>query len=381
MKELYQNGVAHRNIAKEKGISETNMRRIISSHGIPKRERKLATLLSPQQEDELVKFLVSLGPFGGKYVALRNLMEEFARENDMQCTFTYFWRDGFVRRNRQRLPAHFIKLLSPRGTSLTSGYDDDLDILRAMNSRRRPRRILTEDDAGVKEPSVWKQKPKLNVHERAVKETRKAFIHGGLTKEEANELLVRLRVEGIPQPVTPVPQMSSDILWVTAINNIFGETSGEPQPTCSTQEAVPEAIFPNFLLKAKIPPTVKFDVNRRSPMKKTAFQVQVLEKAFQKSTTCGDKRAKRLGQLLNLSPTQVIHWFHNTARQKRKMAQKAGPEGVVVQDAILEAQASHAMLGGEEGALDGGETMLESGEHYTMEKINQETPQGLVLEG
>lgn len=93
VKEQYRNGVAHRTIAAEVGISETNIRRIIGMHGIPKRGRKLATLLSPQEEDGLVRYLSTFGPFRGKYRTLRTAMEQFAQENSKisQISITVFF--------------------------------------------------------------------------------------------------------------------------------------------------------------------------------------------------------------------------------------------------------------------------------------------------
>ncbi|XP_055351172.1 uncharacterized protein LOC129597583 [Paramacrobiotus metropolitanus] len=372
VKELYRDGIAHRTIAKELGISETNIRRIISIHGIPKRERKLATLLSPQQEDGLVKFLLSLGPFRGKYRTLRTLMEEFANENGMRCTFTYSWRDGFVRRHRHRLPSHIIKLLSPK-VQREDDVDSDLDILDTGGGTRM---TLLEDGTYIKEPSVWKQKPKLNTQERAIKETRKAFVRGGLTKEEANELLIRLRVPGITEQMIPSPaQVSADVV-AAALNNIFGETSSEPVATSSTQETTPEVTTITVTLPI-LPKPKKAPVNRKTPMKKTPFQLEILDKAFQKSTTCGDKRAKRLARILGLTPAQVIYWFHNTARHKRKMSTQGimqdASQDVVQEDEIVEADGDDAMLGEGEVLGEGeGEAVLEGAEGDAVEEVDQE---------
>jgi ribosome-binding protein aMBF1 (putative translation factor) len=80
IKQRYHGGASHRAIADELKISETNIRRILSQHSIPKRDRKLATLLSAAEEDTLVEFLISQKNFRGKYRDLRDLMENFARE-------------------------------------------------------------------------------------------------------------------------------------------------------------------------------------------------------------------------------------------------------------------------------------------------------------
>lgn len=106
---------------------------------------------------------------------------------DMKCTFTYSWRDGFVRRHRHRLPPHIIKLLSPK-VQRDDDIDSDLDILD--NNYGLP------GEGPMKEPSVWKQKPKLSTQERALKETKKAFTKAGLSKEEVLELLIKLKVPG-----------------------------------------------------------------------------------------------------------------------------------------------------------------------------------------
>lgn len=92
-----------------------------------------------------------------------------------------------MRRHGHRLPPHIIKLLSPK-VQRDEDIDSDLDILDDNFG-------LPEDES-TKEPSVWKQKPKLSVLERAMKETKKAFARAGLTKEETDDLLIKLKVPG-----------------------------------------------------------------------------------------------------------------------------------------------------------------------------------------
>ena len=78
---LYQAGQSHRAIASELNVSETNIRRILKSHGIPKRDRKRFTILPPEQEISLVNFLNSLGHFQGTYQNLIDVMKQFATQN------------------------------------------------------------------------------------------------------------------------------------------------------------------------------------------------------------------------------------------------------------------------------------------------------------
>lgn len=83
VKEQYRNGIAHRKIAAEVGTSETNIRRIISIHGVPNRGRKMATLLSADEEDALVRYLSTIEPFRGKFRTLRTFMEQVTRDHGM----------------------------------------------------------------------------------------------------------------------------------------------------------------------------------------------------------------------------------------------------------------------------------------------------------
>ncbi|OQV13128.1 hypothetical protein BV898_12668 [Hypsibius exemplaris] len=325
IRERYQGGAPHRVIADEVKISETNIRRILRNHGIEKRPRKLATLLSPAEETYLVDFLVANKTFRGKYRDLRNLMGNFAAERGIRCPFTYSWRNGFVKRhasNRQ-IPLHLLHLLSPKKIQLRSNEiadpefeDPDLTVIAStiqkkqgsaipvatsidLNAIQNPAILKTVTTSTLlMGPSVWKQKPKLTLVQRAVKESTKAFLKAGLTREEAHELLVKLKVPGIA--VEP----GHDVV-AAAISDVFGgEANIEPElaQVVADQEA------------AQLP-----KASRRIPQKKDQLQIELLEKVYEESPVCGDQRAKKLSTVLGLTPAQIIYWFHNTARHKRKL--------------------------------------------------------------
>ena len=55
---------------------------------------------------------------------------------------------------------------------------------------------VIDHSVGPRTPSVWKKK-NITPAERAIKESKKAFMKAGMSKEEALDLLIRLKVPGI----------------------------------------------------------------------------------------------------------------------------------------------------------------------------------------
>jgi hypothetical protein len=141
----------------------------------------------------------------------------------MRCPFTYSWRNGFVKRhshNRQ-IPIHLLQLLSPKNEKTKEVCDPDYEdpdlsiISRTMQAKSLTMGVIPATTSDInaiqntallktvtappmlKGPSVWRQKPKLTQAQRAIKESTKAFLKAGLSKEEASELLMKLKVPGI----------------------------------------------------------------------------------------------------------------------------------------------------------------------------------------
>ncbi|GAU91749.1 hypothetical protein RvY_03945 [Ramazzottius varieornatus] len=352
--ELYQAGQSHRAIAKELNVSETNIRRILKTHGIPKRDRKRVTILSSEGEIALVNYINSQSDFEGTYRDLIELMKHFTDQNGWNCPYTYSWRDHFRARHAERLSEKMLKLLSKGGGGSTGSLavetlEELTEIARAVRGadalvfrQVEPDFPVVDHSVGPKTPSVWKKK-KISPVERAIRESKKAFMKAGMNKEEALDLLVRLKVPDVLAKVVAkqvqvqqnshLPQgatneASADVV-AAAMSNVFGETQMEPHTLQQINQVHQQQNLQSssteglFVVLHEPVPTPRKPVARKNPQKKNQIQTNELEKCFARSPVCGDIRAKNLADALQLTPEQVIYWFHNTARQRRKKVEPA----------------------------------------------------------